>query len=233
MIALPGFADTHRHLQQALVNLDQPGDEGPRAQLSGKPLPDGVGPLLRLVDAQGECFHRLLQGDAWAAVEQVQAISSGSSIRTADDATACLLIGDHSKLLIAPGTSFSIRQYVDDSNRFVTAIDTTAGNLSLLVDGQSQADESTGQRIVIGAHDYRVVAGQSRLALQFRVVADDRRAFAAVYTGKAEVGNVKTGDRVLLRPGREAVLVPQGIALRAAGEGPAASTASRPSSTLR
>lgn len=225
---LPGFAPTHQRLQLAVAVV--PDDEVAaiaHEQPPGKPVPVGAGPHMHLIAESPVGFYRAADADGWAIVERAVDLASGSAVRTNSTGSARLTIGTKCQAICAPDTLLRVAQFVDEENRVVTQLHVDSGNLKLAIDAElpapsGQPQQKPAERIVIVHEGHEIIAGDGELELEFRHEAAAERVIAAVYAGSVQVRHHVTGDTVNIRAGREAVMMPAGIAVRAAGKKPVA-----------
>ena len=160
----------------------------------------------------------------WNLVEKSQEVSAPSLIRIGEKGSAKLVIGGNTQVICSANTAMQIRQYMDDSRQVVTQLQLEQGNIK--VAAHARADLSPqplgGQpkqqlEIVYGGHQLVLAQGDVELNLEHE--PRTARVIASVYRGAVAVRH-GAGDEVTLRPGREAVMLRAGIAIRAAADKP-------------
>mgnify|MGYP007059388183 FL=1 len=221
---LPGFAQTHRRLQGAAIVPDVETPAVAESPLPGTPVPDGEGPIVMLVAEQGLAFVRTPGAPKWTLVEKSQSVPAGSLIRVGENGVARLVIGSSTQVFCSADTAMHVRQFVDDNRRIVTQLKLERGNVKVASNKQADlspeplaAHVNQQLQIVYGGH--QLVPADGDLELNLQHDAQSQRVIASVYRGAVAVRH-GAGDEVTLRPGREAVMLRAGIAIRSAAAKP-------------
>ena len=236
VVALGGFDETYRRLRSATAVI--PNDEvRPIAEddLPGREAEEDESPRISLITESGIAFHRDYATDGWQLANGVVSLQSASAIKTNERGTARVTIGTNCEIVCLPDSLLQITQYVDEEGVLVTQLNSEAGDLKLVrgaaPDLSPDEDQAPEHRIAIVHNQHHIVAGGGQLELDLRHVPETNRVIAAVYAGAVTVHQPRTGDQVNIRAGREAVMLPAGIAVRAAAEKPVSWWPQRPTRT--
>jgi len=184
-----------------------------------------------LLAETGLTFQRDKQAEGWEVVRDSATLATGNRIRTNDQGSARLVIGSNVQILCGANSLLQITQYLDDQGRHVTQLASQGGNLKVRASGREETDAREdraeaaaprrfGDRIEIVYEDRHIIADAQKLELDFQHDREGNRVIAAVYAGGVQVKHDRTGDEVAIGAGREAVMLPAGIAVRPAAAKP-------------
>jgi hypothetical protein len=163
---------------------------------------------LQLVALNGKAYLRQ-QGDAaWQQIGKIGA-KPGDTI-AARDQPAQLVLGECFALQLAAETALTVAP--DPTDKATIDVTLAQGSVRAIANAQNGG----GKRLRLRVSNFELTAVGDDFAVEFRVEKDDGRAVAIVHSGEASVENKATGDRAVVKPGREAVLLVSGVALRGA-----------------
>jgi hypothetical protein len=186
---------------------------------------------LRLTAVAGESFQRLPQTQNWLPVDGTRIVTTQSSIKTGDGGTARLAVGQRMAVQLEPACELSVEQFIDDEHLLVTRLNVVRGKLKIVSGGEADAlvprpqgaprRSITTRRVIIAADGYTLAVTDVDFAIEFERIAEPPQSLATIFAGSAKVEHAANGDNVTVRAGRQAVLVPSGVAVRAAAVRPA------------
>ena len=224
---LTGFADTHAHLQSVVAVI--PDAESPAVAVGASPTEVATlkgAAQVRIFSEPGIAAIRRPRQADWKAAGTGQILTSPTEIKTNEDGVARLVIGTSSEVVCAPGSVLQIQQVQLAENQYVTELNVQRGSLKLA--SRKEPDLSPDplaagpqQLIAIAYRGHRLISRGEELELLVREEPEAQRVIASVYAGSILVAH-GAGDEVTIRVGREAVMLPAGLAIRPAAKKPAA-----------
>ena len=218
---LPGFEETHQRLQLSVAVVDD-AETDAIGRVESETVPtDLKGALpMRLNLENGLTFVQQREQESWELADSGLSLTSGDLIKTNEEGVARLIVGTQTQILLSPNTLLGAK-HIANGDQIVTEIVMLRGHVKLITSAQPDLspDAIVQPPIAILYKGHRITPSSQELELNLREEPRTERVIASVYAGSILVAH-GAGDEVTIRPGREAVMLPAGIAIRAAAKKP-------------